>query len=462
MQKTVVLLVVGLAGKMIGDDTPNLARLAGRGKQLPLKTITPAVTCSVQATFMTGTLPSSHGCVGNGWYFRDLAEVWLWRQPEQLVAGEKIWDAAKKKDSTFTCAKTFWWYNMYSTADYQVTPRPMYPVDGRKLPDIWTWPTKLRDDLQEKLGQFPLFHFWGPTADIRSSQWIADSALEIDRKYNPTLQLVYLPHLDYNVQRLGPDDPAVADDLRQIDRVCGKLIDHFERQGTRIIVLSEYGITPASKPVHINRALRGKGWIKYRLEEGHEMFDAGASDVFAVADHQIAHIYVKNEELIPEVIETVEALDGVERVLDAQGKKEYGLDHPNSGELVAIAKPDAWFTYYYWLEDKRAPDYARTVDIHRKPGYDPVELFLNPRLPLIKARVALKLLRKIAGFRTVMDLIGLDASLVRGSHGRITDDPREGPVFITSEPGLLGRKRQVAAVDVKELVLDHIFTEKEK
>lgn len=456
MHRTIVLLVVGLTPDLIGENTPNLLKLSKEGGQRPLKTITPAVTCSTQATFMTGTLPGDHGCVANGWYFRDLGEVLLWRQPERLVHGEKIWDAAKKRNPEFTCAKMFWWYNMYSSADWSVTPRPLYPADGRKLPDIWTDPTNLRQSLNNKLGTFPLFNFWGPTADIVSSKWIAQATLEVYDSKNPTLTLAYLPHLDYNLQRLGPDHPQVAKDLQQIDDLCGEIIGHVQKDGTRVIVLSEYGITKVNAPIHINRALREAGLISHRLELGKEMLQPGSCEAFAVADHQIAHVYVKNPGRISQVKNLLENLDGVERVLDGNTKVDFGLDHQNSGELVAISKADRWFTYYYWLDDDLAPDYARTVDIHRKPGYDPAELFIDPDIRLPKLKVGLKLARKILGFRYLMDVISLDASVVKGSHGRVTDDPNQGPVLITSRPDLL-KEDQVHACDVKKLILDHVF-----
>jgi len=455
LTRTLVLNVVGLTPALL-RHAPNLNRLASNGGMRPLTTVTPAVTTTVQSTFVTGGLPRDHGIVANGWYFCDQAEVWLWRQSNRLVQGEKLWETARRRDPAFTCAKLFWWYNMYSTADIAVTPRPMYPADGRKLPDIHTNPPQLRDELQKRLGQFPLFRFWGPAADIVCSQWIGRCALDVFERSRPTLTLVYLPHLDYNLQRLGPDHPRIAQDVAEIDQGCGELIDAAQRAGARIIALSEYGITPVSNPVHINRALRQAGHIQVREELGRELLDAGASRAFAVADHQIAHIYVAEPALIPQVKALVESLPGVERVLDEAGKRQLGLDHPRSGELVAISRADSWFTYYYFLDDARAPDFARTVDIHRKPGYDPVELFIDPKLPLAKARIAFRLAQKLLGFRYMMDVISLDATLVKGSHGRPTDDPRHGPLFISSEPGLLS-EGAVAATGVKDAILDHVF-----
>jgi predicted AlkP superfamily pyrophosphatase or phosphodiesterase len=456
MYRTVVLIVVGLSADHVGEATPNLQALASSGGLRPLQTIFPAVTCAVQSTFTTGLLPKAHGCVANGWFFRELSEVRLWRQSNRLVAGEKIWEAATRRNPSFTCAKLFWWYNMYSSATYSVTPRPIYPADGRKIPDIYTEPAELHDELQARLGAFPLFNFWGPNADIRSSRWIAECARHVYDTRHPTLTLVYLPHLDYNLQRLGPSHPAIRRDLQAIDDVCGELITHVRRDGARVIVLSEYGMTDVSEPVHINRALREAKWLRSRRELGRESLDAGASDAFAVADHQIAHVYVRKPALVPEVKALLESLPGIEGVLDEEGKHAHGLDHPRSGELVAIAKGDRWFTYYYWFEDEMAPDFARTVDIHRKPGYDPVELFLDPVLKAPKLTIGWVLLKKALGFHSLMDVIPLDATLVKGSHGRVTTGPEAGPVLISSEPSLLPEKA-VHATEVKTAVLNHVF-----
>ncbi len=450
-----VLNVVGMTPALL-SSAPNLSRLASRGAMRPIDTVTPAVTTTVQSTYLTGTLPRDHGIVANGWYFRDLSEVLLWRQSNRLVSGEMVWDAARRENPEFTCAQLFWWYNMYSSADWSVTPRPMYPADGRKLPDIYAEPPQLRDELQAKLGQFPLFRFWGPAADIVSSRWIADCALEVFERHRPTLTLVYLPHLDYNLQRLGPDHPRIAQDVAEVDALCGRLIDAADGAGAEVVVLSEYGITEVSRPVHINRVLREAGFIRVREELGRELLDAGASRAFAMADHQIAHVYVRDPADIPAVASLLRSIPGVEQVLDDTGKRERGLDHPRSGELVAIADARSWFTYYYFLDDARAPDFARTVDIHRKPGYDPVELFVDPAIPLPKLKIASKLLRKAIGMRYLMDVISLDATLVKGSHGRPTDKPEDGPLFITSAPDRVGAG-PIAATDVKALLLDHVF-----
>ena len=455
MNRAAVLNVVGLTPSMLGPDTPNLSALARDGAMAPIRTITPAVTCSVQSTFLTGTLPREHGVVGNGWYFRDLAQVMFWKQSNALVQGEKVWETMRRRDPGATCAQMFWWFNMYSSADWSVTPRPIYPADGRKVPEIYAHPASLADRLKAELGPFPFFSFWGPAADIKSSEWIAEASLRVHRWHNPTLLLVYLPHLDYNMQRLGASDPKTREDVRAIDAVCGRLIAALRADGRKVIVVSEYGITDVRGPIHLNRVLRDAKLLAVRDELGTEALDAGASEAFAVADHQVAHVYVKKAARVAEVKRLLEQVDGVESVLDRDAQRAIGLDHPNAGELVAISRADRWFTYYYWLDDRLAPDFARTVDIHRKPGYDPAELFVDPALSAPKARVAYTLLKKKLGFRYLMEVIPLDASLVRGSHGRVTDSPSDGPVFITSGRDTLPSD-VVQATDVKDLILAHV------
>jgi predicted AlkP superfamily pyrophosphatase or phosphodiesterase len=456
MRPTIVILVVGLTPRHLGPHTPRLGALARAGAVRPLRTITPAVTCTVQATFMTGALPRDHGIVANGWLFRDLMEIWLWRQSSRLVAGEKIWEAGKRRDPAFTTANLFWWYNMAASHDIGITPRPIYKSDGRKLPDCYTQPSELRDELTRELGAFPLFQFWGPGTTIASSRWIADAALHVRRTRSPMLTLVYLPHLDYDLQRFGPQDARIGKSLAEIDAVAGELVDAAARDGARVIVLSEYGMTPVALPIHINRALRQAGFLRVRMEEGGELLDIPQSRAFAVADHQIAHIYVADLDLVEEIRGIIAALPGVERVLDRTEQAELALDHSRSGELVALARRDAWFTYYYWLDDRHAPDFARLVEIHRKPGYDPVELFLDPAIRLPRLAVGWRLAKRALGFRSLMDVIPLDATLVKGSHGRPTDAEADGPLFISSEPRLLP-DGPMAATTVKDIILAHVF-----
>jgi predicted AlkP superfamily pyrophosphatase or phosphodiesterase len=451
----VVVNVVGLTHDHIGANTPHIQRLAQEGFARPLGTVLPAVTCSAQATMLTGLPPRDHGIVGNGWYFRDLAEVLFWRQSNHLVHGERLYQAGRRRDAAYTTAKMFWWFNMYADVEWSMTPRPSYPADGRKIPDSYSQPPELRDRLQERLGKFPLFHFWGPTADILSTRWIADASLAVMADYQPTLTLVYLPHLDYNLQRLGPKDPRIADDLRAVDAEAGKLIEAARAGGAEVVVLSEYAISSVDRPIHINRVLREHGLLQVRREPlGWETLDCGASRAFAVADHQVAHVYVRDDRDLKETAELLRRTEGIEQVLDRRQQADYGLDHPRSGELVAIAAPGAWFTYYFWLDDALAPDYARTVDIHRKPGYDPAELVIDPRLRFPAWRVARRLARKALGFRYYMDVIGLDARVVKGCHGRLPTaghETAEAPVFVSSSRAI--ERDVIGMADVKGLLL---------
>nr|WP_250213587.1 nucleotide pyrophosphatase/phosphodiesterase family protein [Acrocarpospora catenulata] len=426
---------------------PNLRRF---GAPATLGTVLPAVTCSVQSTLLTGRPPRDHGIVGNGWYFRDLGEVLLWRQHNALVEGPKLWDEARRVHPGYKVANICWWYAMGADTEFTVTPRPIYHADGRKGPDCYTTPPELRVDLTRELGRFPLFTYWGPKAGIASSTWIVEAARRIMARERPDLTLVYVPHLDYDLQRFGPSGPEAIKAAQDVDRILGPLLDDAASLGAATVVLSEYGITDVSRPVDINRALRREGLLSVYRQAGMEYLDPWTSRAFAVADHQLAHIYVRDEADVPKVRSLLAELPGVDEVLDADGKAAYGLDHGRAGELVAIAEPDSWFTYYYWLDDKVAPDFARLVDIHRKPGYDPAELFMNPADPLVKAKAGLALAKKELGFRYTMPVVPLDPSCVRGSHGRIPDNPLDGPVLLSDQPL---EKDTYAATEIKDLLL---------
>lgn len=464
MKRTAVLNVVGLTESLLGDATPRISRFLKQGAKAAIVPAFPAVTCTAQSTYLTGTPPVQHGIVANGWYHRELAEVQFWKQSNHLVHGRKIWEELRELEPGFTCAKLFWWYNMYSSADYSITPRPMYPADGRKLFDIYSWPYSIRSEIKEDLGEFPFATFWGPAAGLNSpqggpdacSRWIANSAKWIENKYSPSLNLVYLPHLDYNLQRLGPTHPSIAQDVRQIDSIVGDLIDFFQQRSVQVLLLSEYGITPVDTPIHVNRLLRERHWLTIKNELGLELLDCGASKAFAVADHQIAHIYLNDPSLEKEVRALLETEPGIAQVIDRAQQAALGIDHPRAGDLIAIAKENAWFTYYYWFDDQLAPDFARCVDIHRKPGYDPVELFLDPTIPAPKLKILWRLLQKKLGFRMLMDVIPLDATLVKGSHGCRPASAAHYPLLISGRPELLPHN-QINSLDVYHVIKRHVL-----
>ena len=461
--RTAVINVVGLTQRLIGPATPRIGEFVKGGAICNVAPAFPAVTCTAQSTYLTGLPPSQHGIVGNGWYHRELAEVQFWKQSNHLVQGRKLWEEMRAIQPSFTCAKLFWWYNMYSTADYSITPRPMYPADGRKVFDVYTWPFSIRPEIKKELGEFPFPTFWGPAAGLNSpqgspsaaSEWIAESAKWIEQTYQPALSLIYLPHLDYNLQRMGPEHPSIASDCSAIDAIVGGLIDFFRGRDVQVILLSEYGITPVQRPIHLNRSLRQNGWLAIKDELGLELLDAGASKAFAVADHQVAHVYLNERAIEKAARDVISRTPGVARVLGRSEQAALGIDHARSGDLIALAEENAWFTYYYWLDDALAPDFARTVDIHRKPGYDPVELFLDPKLKFPKVKIISKLLRKKLGFRMLMDVIPLDAGLVKGSHGIQPADPRDFPVLITERSNLLP-SATIRATEVYNILKAHM------
>ncbi len=460
MKPVLLLDVVGLTQKSL-DHMPRLSRLAESGWKSELATVLPAVTCTVQSTMLTGASPAQHGIVGNGWYFRELGEVFLWRQHNKLVTGENIWEAAQELVPDYRAGNICWWYAMGMSTDLTVTPRPIYHADGRKSPDAYIRPPMMHDELVENFGEFPLFQYWGPTASIKSSEWIAKSTAHVMRTQSPQLLTAYLPHLDYDLQRFGPDAPQAAQAAADLDAVLAPVLDEAEARGVAVVIVSEYGIEDAARPVDINRVLRREGLLEIYVQDGREQLDPWTSRAFAVADHQVAHVYVADTADVGRVAATLRRVPGIDEVLDREAQARYGLDHERSGELVVVAEPGAWFTYYFWLDDDRAPEYARGVDIHRKPGYDPAELFFNPEDKFAKAKAGLNLAKKKLGIRYAMNIVPLDPTCVRGTHGRLPDSAANTPLILSSERAIpdsvksvVEGGRQVPASAVKKMVLE--------
>ena len=429
-----VIDVVGLRPKDLAL-APKLSAFAGRGKTGLIEPALPALTSTVQASILTGLDVSEHGIVGNGWYHRDLAQVLFWQQSDRLVQGKKIYDYGLEALPEFRCAKLFWWFNMYGSPALSLTPRPQYFANGLKLPGLYSKPHELAKQIQEELGPFPLFNFWGPAAGIESTRWISDAAISILEAQRPQLALVYLPHLDYDHQRYGPEHPKSRDAVKAVDHEASRLIDSALVLGMDVLVLSEYGIEEVERPVYLNRRLREEKYLAIQETQHGELLDGGASRAFAVVDHQFAHVYVAREADLLSVKKLLLGMEGVDRVLDRDEQKAISLDHERSGELVCMAERGSWFAYPYWLEESKRPDFANTVDIHRKPGYDPAELFLDPKIAMPRLRIAKRLLAKKFGFRYLMDVIPTDPSQVRGSHGLAPLTPEHGPLYIAS-PGL--------------------------
>jgi predicted AlkP superfamily pyrophosphatase or phosphodiesterase len=424
---------VGLTSRLL-QLAPRLQALAEAGWSVPLRETVPAVTCTAQATLLTGQPPSVHGIVANGWLYRDTGEVRFWQQSNRLIQAEPFYATAKCINPRLKVAKLFWWFNQGAAVDFSVTPKPHYGIDGLKVFDILSSPPELADRLKRDLGEFPFSAFWGPRAGKQSTQWISAAAACVLLEDRPDLTLVYLPHLDYEPQRFGPSGTDMARHLRELDAACGPLLEAAQAVGARVWVVSEYGHCDVRRAVYPNRALREAGLLAVRPGPFGEQLDTFASRAFAVCDHQIAHIYVRDPDFIARPLEILSRLPGVGKVFAGAKRAEIGLDHPRSGEVILLSDPDAWFAYPFWLDDAQAPDYARTVAIHQKPGFDPCELFVDPAIRFPTARVVRRILQKKLGFRMKMDVVPLDASIVRGSHGLAAHDDADRPIWIGDGP----------------------------
>jgi predicted AlkP superfamily pyrophosphatase or phosphodiesterase len=433
----VLLTAVGLTPRLL-PHAPRLGALAAAGWVRPLREVLPAVTCTAQATLLTGATPEGHGVVANGWLWRDTGEVRFWQQSNRLIQAEPVYATARRRAAArgrpFRSAKLFWWFNQGAAVDVSVTPKPYYGADGNKVFGILGTPDGLTDRLERDLGKFPFPTFWGPTAGLPCTQWIARCAADVLRAERPDLTLVYLPHLDYDPQRFGPAGCNLPTLVGELDDGCAPLLDAARGLGARVWVVSEYGHVQVGRPVFPNRALRGAGLVAARPGPFGETPDLLAGRAFAVCDHQLAHVYVNDPVDVPRVRDLLAGLKGVARAAVGDERADLGLRHDRSGDVVLLAEPDAWFAYPFWLDDRQAPDYARTVDIHRKPGYDPCELFFDPALRWPKARAARRLLQKKLGFRTLFDVVPLDAGLVRGSHGLHAADPADRPLLVADGP----------------------------
>jgi predicted AlkP superfamily pyrophosphatase or phosphodiesterase len=451
----VVVNAVGLTPRLL-PHAPRLKALAEAGWVRSLREVVPAVTCPAQASLLTGRRPDGHGVVGNGWLFRETGEVRFWQQSNALIQAEPLYVTARRRAAErgrrFRAAKLFWWFNQGAAVDLSVTPKPWYGADGNKVFGITGTPPGLTERLETALGPFPFRTFWGPGAGPPCTQWIARCAAEVLASERPDLSLVYLPHLDYDPQRFGPSGCDMSRLVGELDAACAPLLDAARRVGARVWVVSEYGHCDVARPVALNRVLRRAGLLNVRPGPFGEGFDPLTSRAFAVCDHQVAHVYVADPADVPRVVDLLKAEAGVSRLYHDEGRREIGLDQPRSGEIVALAEPDVWFAYPFWLDERAAPDYARTVDIHRKPGYDPCELFFDPRLAWPKGRAMFRLLQKTLGFRTLFDVVPLDPSLVRGSHGLPAADPRDRPLLIGDGPAP-GSAEAIDTTDVHGLLL---------
>ncbi|NQU09473.1 alkaline phosphatase family protein [bacterium] len=433
MNPVALLNIAGLAPQHLErpDLAPNLAALAQRGLVRPLRPSFPAVTCSVQASLLSGQPPAQHGIVGNGWFDRDTHEVKFWDQPGALVQAPRIWDSLKTNRPGLKTAVLFWQQSLYINADIVISPRPLH-LDSGLVPWCYSKPAGFYEHLRSEIGEFKLPSYWGPVASVAGSRWIAQAAAYTWRFHRPDLLLVYLPHLDYAAQKYGPGSVQDQRALTELDAVVGDLIRALGDPRGTIVVVSEYSLSTVRRPVYPNRILRAAGLLQVREIAGKEYLDTELSAAFAVVDHQVAHLYAGPEALPVARAVLTQAAPGIEFA---------SIDHPRAGDLVAVAPSEHWFAYYWWTEWSKAPEYAFTVDIHRKPGYDPGELWFDWK------RMA----------RTFKPATGTDPDLVRGSHGRVPrpNQPDGWATLLLDETAAreLNPAGTVNATDVAPLVM---------
>ena len=399
-KRVVVIDAVGLSPRHIEtkDKAPYLHSLITRGRYQRMNTVFPTLTLPVQASLTTGLYPKAHGVVSNGFYFPENYQIAFWEQASSLVQSDRIWDRLKRKDARLKTALLFFQNSLYASCDVVITPKPIHTEEFGLVQWCYSKPVGLYEEISKKIGEFNLFSYWGPLASIDASRWITQAALEVMAREKPHLMFVYLPHLDYCSQKYDPADPAIDAELKSLDDEVKRIVDGIQNMGlakeTVFIIHSEYVLSGVQGDIPINRILREKGLLKVREIKGREYLDCELSQAFAMVDHQVAHLYIKpgQEKSVRTVLEGV---GGIDLILDLPGKKKHRVDNPRSGDLIAVSARNRWFSYYWWEDRAKEPDYATHIDIHRKPGYDPLELFLEP-----------------GTFK-----ISQDTSLIHGSHG---------------------------------------------
>lgn len=416
---------------------PALSKLMAGGERATLVPSFPCVTWPVQANMLTGKLPKQHGVIANGFYWREKREVEMWTAWNDKIAAPQIWDLLHQRDPSLTSAV---WFPMLSKgcgADYVCMPAPVHNPDGSESLWCYTKPSQLYGELRDAVGHFPLKHFWGPLANIQSTAWIVTSAVLAAERFRPRFFYLYLPHLDYAAQKLGPDSAAAVAAVGELDNVIDKLVSGFHQaygdDDLRWFAAGEYAINAVDHVSYPNRVLREAGLLNVDQQADGEHLSLERSSAWALVDHQFSHIYVENRDaqVIRRVVELFEKQPGIAEVLAGDGCRKYSIDHERSGDVVLVSAPNSWQAYYWWLDDRRAPSFARTVDIHRKPGYDPVELHFD--------------------FATKS--IPLDANLIRGSHGAPAANANQQAVLLASTPTLGGRQK-LADTDICGLVLE--------
>ncbi|NKC16070.1 MAG: alkaline phosphatase family protein [Gammaproteobacteria bacterium] len=453
MRKLLLLNLAALSPAEISDATPNLKALAAAGTLSPLREAFPSLTCPSHVTMLTGAAPTVHGIVGNGWYDRQHAKVFMWNRSAHHIEAQPLWEAAREQSPGFTCANLFWRFAADSSADLKVTERPVYWSSGRKTFDFYTAPPALHDRLTGALGAFPFMQFWGPFAGIKSTAWILHALAQVMREDDPDLLLGYAPYLDYEGQRHGPQSEQARAALTHMDTALAGLLAAARANGRDVAIVSDYGFIQVSRPVMPNRVLREAGYLAIEEAANGDRIEAGSSRAFAVCDNQVAHIYVASPGDIAPVRELLENVPGIKAVLGEAEKNNFGIAHRRSGELIAVAQADSWFAYPYWFEAARAPDFERCIAIFDKAGFDPCELFPPPG-PFGKAKIALRVAQKLARQAVPFDVIDPDPANPKGARN-IAAAPGAGAVLVTS--WVRDTDAPVSMTALKSLLLERIF-----
>ena len=467
-----ILDIVGLDVSHLDSRSPscpNILDLIAKDGDFGLMTpVFPAVTCTVQSSITTGKYPQEHGIVSNGMFDKENLQTLFWEQSTNLVQSQKAWDVIKEQNSKLKTAMLFWQNSLYTNNDIVISPRPIHLETGQM--DLWCYskPVNYYETIMDKLGEFNLMNYWGPFASIKSTEWIAKSVQYTVENEKPNLLYAYFPQLDYSVQKHGKSSVQVQDDLRKVDNCIGSIIESTKKSGifdqTQFLLLSEYSFNDVNGAIPINRILRDKELLKVRTIKNKEYIDYEYSEAFAMVDHQVAHIYLNKfgKSKINVIKKILEDVSGIEKICDDEEKSNLHINHNRSGDLIAIADRDKWFSYYWWYEEQtttnnlsgnesenpiqtdKAPTFTKTVDIHRKPGYDPLDLYIDSQ-------------RKS---------ISTDVSLIKGSHGRPYNiETGEGLSAFASNKKIENISLEkyngyslISCLDIFQVVTDYNFT----
>lgn len=376
------------------EDLARRSRLRMAGLEFkPAASVFPAVTCTAQASFRTAAPPRIHGMTSNGVFSRTLRRPSLWEQSAALVEGPRIWDAARAAGARV--GMSFWQQSLGERVDAVLSPAPIHKHGGGMIMRNYTQPAEMGDVLDRRCGTFPLHRYWGPFASPNVGRAVLANFFAMAEAHAVDIAFLYLPTLDYEAQRHGPDSSAAEKAHAAFRAQLEAVADFAARQGCALTVCGDYAIAAVERaPARPNATLRAAGLFAVRPVAGRAYPDFYTSRAFALCDHEVAHVHVRREEDV----------ECVARLLERTGdyacvERRAGQDwaHPSAGEILLLAKKGSWCAYPWWTDRREAPDWATHIDIHNKPGYDPCELLFDRSFPPKTCQ---------------------DAGRIRGTHGR--------------------------------------------